>query len=182
MSAGGAARPCHFSVQFPIAFGGKALLNTSCRWGGQGTVKAGAAVLGLCWRRCVCIREWGALASGPEVKAEEKEKVGKAGELGFAELKRANFSEGQVSATGGIKRWISPSDKSRLRYGHLQKHGGLWADGLCCWHTAYVGCWAQMFALVQQEETLLKSRYLVLLLSCDLSNLNSVHHWRDMQE
>lgn len=102
-----------------------------CRWGGQGSVKAGAAVLGSCWR-CVCMRCSGI---GPDEKAGEKEKVGKPGELGFAELKRANFSEEQVSTTSGIKRWISPSDKSRLRWDHLQKHGGLWADGVCCWHT-----------------------------------------------
>lgn len=44
---------------------------------------------------------------------------------------------------------------------------------VCCWHTAYVGCWAGMFALILQEETLLTSRYLGLLLSCGLFSLES---------
>lgn len=51
------------------------------------------------------------------------------------------------------------------------------SSGVCCWHTASVDCWAEMFALVPQEETLLTSRYLGLLLSC-LFTLNPVHHWR----
>lgn len=112
--------------------------------------------------RCSGIWAWG--------KGRGKIESGRARrELGFAELKKAKFSEEQVSTTSEIKRWISPGDQSRLRHDHLQKHGGLWTDGVCCW--------AEKFALVPQEETLLTSRYLGLLLSC-LFTPNPVHHWR----
>lgn len=118
--------------------------------------------------RCSGIWAWG--------KGRGKRENGKTGgELGFAELKRANFSDEQVSTTSGIKRWISPNDKSRIRCDHLQNHGGLWTDGV---GTQPIWAAGQRFALVPQEETLLTSRYLGLLLSCGLFTLNPVHHWR----
>lgn len=78
---GGAARLCHFSEQFPIAFGDKALLNTSLQVVRAGHSESRGSSAGLVLEKvCVCIKEWDALASGPEVKAGEKEKVRKPGE------------------------------------------------------------------------------------------------------
>lgn len=75
----GAARLCNFTGQFPVAFGDEALLNISLqvvRAGHSGNRGSSARL--VLEKLCVCIREWDALASGPEEK--EKEKMGNPGE------------------------------------------------------------------------------------------------------
>lgn len=168
---GGASRLCHFSARFPIAFGDKALLNTSLLVARAGHSGSGGSSAG----EGVCVHQ-GMRCSGPWTcgKGRGKREGGKGRiEVGCAVLKRANFSEKQVSTTSGIKRWVSPGNKSRLRCDHSQKNGGLWTDAGCCWHTPCVGCWAEMFALVPHDKMLQTSSYLALLLSCGVFSSES---------